>query len=104
MSRAQESRAEQRGQYWPTFGVVGRYVHLNDELFVDLSPLGGLLSALNPAVPIPSPLTATVLRNDPLKATVNASWTVFAGGRMVAVGNGLVVAQRVRYSRPRRDS
>jgi outer membrane protein TolC len=84
VSRAQETRAEQRGLYWPTIGAVGRYVHLNDELFVDLSPLRGLLSALNPAVPIPSPLTATVLRNDPIKATVNASWTVFAGGRIRA--------------------
>ena len=46
---AAKSRAEQRGLYWPTVGVVGRYVHLNDELFVDLSPLHDLLSALNPA-------------------------------------------------------
>ena len=48
VNRAQEARAEQRGLYWPTVGVVGRYAHLNDELFVDLSPLHDLLSALNP--------------------------------------------------------
>lgn len=102
MSRAQESRAEQRGLYWPTFGVVGRYVHLNDELFVDLSRVRGLLSALNPALPIPSPLTATVLRNDPIKATVNTSWTVFAGGRIRAANRaaeaGLDVADADRSS------
>ena len=97
--QAQEARAEQRGLYWPTFGVVGRYAHLNDELFVDLSSLRGLLSALNPAVPIP-PLSATVLRNDPFKATVNASWTVFAGGRIRAANRaaeaGLDVADAER--------
>jgi len=32
VNRARESRAEQRGLYWPTVGVVGRYAHLNDEL------------------------------------------------------------------------
>ena len=83
LDRARESRAEQRGLYWPTLGVTGRYVHLNDELFVDLSPLHDLLSALNPGATIP-PLTATVLRNDPVKVTVGASWTVFAGGRIRA--------------------
>jgi outer membrane protein TolC len=83
VSRAQESRAEQRGLYWPTVGITGRYAHLNDELFVDLTPLHDLLSALNPGATIP-PLTATVLRNDPVKATVGASWTVFAGGRIRA--------------------
>jgi outer membrane protein TolC len=102
VSRAQETRAEQRGLYWPTIGAVGRYAHLNDELFVDLSPLRGLLSALNPAVPIPSPLTATVLRNDPIKATVNASWMVFAGGRIRAANRaaeaGLDVADADRSS------
>jgi outer membrane protein TolC len=83
LNRAQEARAEQRGLYWPTVGIVGRYAHLNDELFVDLSPLHDLLSALNPGASIP-PLTATVLRNDPFKATINATWTVFAGGRIRA--------------------
>jgi outer membrane protein TolC len=83
LHRAQEARAEQRSLYWPTVGVIGRYAHLNDELFVDLSPLHDLLSALNPGASIP-PLTATVLRNDPFKATINAGWTVFAGGRIRA--------------------
>lgn len=83
VNRARESRAEQRGLYWPTVGVVGRYVHLNDELFVDLSPLHDLLSALNPGATIP-PLTATVLKNDPAKVSLGASWTVFAGGRIRA--------------------
>lgn len=75
VSRAQEARAEQHGLYWPSIGVTGRYAHLNDQLFVDLSPLHDLLSALNPGATIP-PLTATVLRNDPIKATVGANWTV----------------------------
>jgi outer membrane protein TolC len=83
VSRARESRAEQRGLYWPTLGVTGGYLHLQDELFVDLSPLHDLLSALNPGATIP-PLTATVLKNDPVKVTVGASWTVFAGGRIRA--------------------
>ena len=99
LSRAQEARAEQRGLYWPTVGIVGRYAHLNDELFVDLSPLHDLLSALNPGASIP-PLSATVLRNDPMKATVNASWTVFAGGRIRAANRaaeaGLGVADAER--------
>jgi outer membrane protein TolC len=83
VSRAEQARAEQRGLYWPTVGAVGGYLHLDDELFVDLTPLHDLLSALNPGASIP-PLRATVLRNDPFKATVNASWTVFAGGRIRA--------------------
>ena len=99
LGRAQEARAEQRGLYWPTVGIVGRYAHLNDELFVDLSPLRDLLSALNPGASIP-PLSATVLRNDPMKATVNASWTVFAGGRIRAANRaaeaGLDVADAER--------
>ena len=82
LNRAQETRAVQRGLYWPTVGVVGRYVHLNDELFVDLSPLNDVLG-VHPVVPVP-PLTATVLENDPAKVTVGASWTVFAGGRIRA--------------------
>src|SRR5690242_14585224 len=99
LNRARESRAEQRGLYWPTVGVVGRYVHLNDELFVDLSPLHDLLSALNPGATIP-PLTATVLKNDPVKVTVGASWTVFAGGRIRAANRaaeaGLAAADAER--------
>ena len=97
--RAKENRAKQRGLYWPTVSAVGGYLHLDDELFVDLSPLRGLLSALNPAVPIP-PLRATVLENDPLRASVNASWTVFAGGRIRAANRaaqaGLEVADAER--------
>ena len=99
VSRAQEARAEQRGLYWPTLGITGRYVHLNDELFVDLSPLHDLLSALNPGAAIP-PLTATVLRNDPAKVTVGATWTVFAGGRIRAANRaadaGLDIADAER--------
>lgn len=83
VKRARESRAAQRGLYWPTVGVLGGYLHLSDELFVDLSPLHDLLSALNPGASIP-PLTATVLKNDPVKVTVGASWTLFAGGRIRA--------------------
>ena len=83
VGQAREAWAEQRGLYWPTVNAVGGYLHLNDELFVDLTPLHDLLSALNPGAQIP-PLTATVLRNDPVRATVNASWTVFAGGRIRA--------------------
>lgn len=83
VERARESRAEQRGLYWPTVAGVGRYAHFNDELFVDLAPFRDLLSTLNPGASIP-PLRATVLRNDPVKVSVGASWTVFAGGRISA--------------------
>jgi len=83
VQRARESRAEQRGLYWPTVAGLGRYAHLNDELFVDLSPLHDLLSALNPGASIP-PLRATVLKNDPVRVSVGAGWTVFAGGRIRA--------------------
>jgi hypothetical protein len=54
---------------------------MNDDLFVDLNSLRPLLSALNPAVPIP-PLSATVLENDPYRVGLNARWTVYAGGRI----------------------
>jgi outer membrane protein TolC len=91
MNRARELRAEQRGLYWPTVGAVGRYAHLNDELFVDLSPLRDLLSVLNPSVPIP-PLRATVLENDPARVTVGASWTLFAGGRIRAANRAAEAA------------
>src|SRR5262249_53664676 len=62
---------------------VGLYAHMNDRLFVDLNPLRPLLSALNPAVPIPS-LDATVLKNDPYRVSLLGRWTVFAGGRVPA--------------------
>jgi len=64
----EELRAEQRGLYWPSVSVIGGYAHLNDRLFVDLSDPRGL-QPLNPDVPVP-PLSATVLRNDPIKATL----------------------------------
>ena len=48
VGRAERTRAEMRGLYWPTVGVVGGYSHLNDDLFVDLNDLAPLLSALNP--------------------------------------------------------
>src|ERR1041385_2428404 len=83
VTRARESRAEQRGLLWPTVGVTGRYAHFNHELFVDLSALHDLLSTLNPGASIP-PLSATVLKNDPVKVSLGASWTVFAGGRIRA--------------------
>ena len=83
VTRARESRAEQRGLLWPTVGVTGRYAHFNHELFVDLSALHDLLSTLNPGASIP-PLSATVLKNDPARVSLGASWTVFAGGRIRA--------------------
>jgi len=83
VDRAAQVRAAQRGLYWPSVGMVGLYAHLNDRLFVDLSSLRSLLLALNPGAPIP-PLTATVLKNDPVKTSLSASWTVFAGGRILA--------------------
>ncbi len=99
VNRARQSRAEQRGLYWPTIGASGRYVHLNSDLFVDLSPLHDLLSALNPGASIP-PLRATVLENDPVRVSIGASWTVFAGGRIRAANRvaeaGLVAADAER--------
>lgn len=83
VKRSRETRKEKRGLYMPTISAMGLYGHMNDELFVDLNGLRPLLSALNPAVPIP-PLSATVLENDPYRLSLNARWTVFAGGRIVA--------------------
>lgn len=83
VNRAVQVQSAQRGLYWPSLNVIGLYAHLNDRLFVDLSDLGHLLSELNPSVPIP-PLTATVLKNDPVKAGLSASWTVFTGGKIRA--------------------
>src|SRR5689334_19149557 len=93
--RAAESQLEQsramrsavRGLYFPTISVNGSYAHLDDRLFVDLEGLRPLLSALNPAVPIP-PLSATVLENDPYRVGVTGRWTVFAGGSIVAANRG----------------
>lgn len=83
VARAEQVRSAQRGLYLPTVGVLGTYAHLNDRLFVDLSGLRGILTASNPTVPVPA-LSATVLQNDPAKMSFAASWTVFAGGRIVA--------------------
>ena len=65
VERSRSDRAAERGLYFPTVSAIGGYLHMNDRLFVDLNDLRPLLSALNPAVPIP-PLTATVLENDPV--------------------------------------
>lgn len=97
VARSRSARAAERGLYFPSVSAGGLYAHLNDRLFVDLKGLRPLLSSLNPAVPIPS-LEATVLRNDPYKASLTARWTVFAGGRIVAANRaaqaGVAVAEQ----------
>jgi outer membrane protein TolC len=99
VDRSRAARAAERGLYFPSVSAGGLYAHMNDRLFVDLDGLRPLLSALNPAVPIP-PLEATVLRNDPYKATVSAHWTVFAGGAILAANRaaqaGVVAAEQER--------
>src|SRR5262245_11316569 len=83
VERSRATRAAARSLYFPSVSASGLYAHMNDRLFVDLNGLRPLLSSLNPAVPIP-PLDATVLRNDPYKASLIAHWTVFAGGGILA--------------------
>lgn len=83
VQRAQASREEKRGLYFPTISALGAYGHMNDRLFVDLNGVRPYLQALNPAVPLP-PLTATVLDQDPFRLSLLARWTVFTGGRIVA--------------------
>src|SRR4051812_31209049 len=99
VDRSRAARAAERGLYFPSVSVSGLYAHMNDRLFVDLNGLRPLLSSLNPAVTIP-PLEATVLRNDPYKASVTARWTVFAGGGILAANRaaqaGVVVAEQER--------
>jgi outer membrane protein TolC len=91
VERSRSDRAAERGLYFPTVSAIGGYLHMNDRLFVDLNDLRPLLSALNPAVPIP-PLTATVLENDPYRASLTARWTVFAGGRILAANRAAQAA------------
>jgi outer membrane protein TolC len=99
VDRSRAARAAERGLYFPSVSASGLYAHMNDRLFVDLNGLRPLLSSLNPAVPIP-PLQATVLRNDPYKASVTARWTVFAGGGILAANRaakaGVVAAEQER--------
>ncbi len=83
LERSRSLQAAARGLYYPTISATGMYGHLNDRLFVDLNALRPLLSALNPAVPIP-PLSATVLQNDPYRVGVSGRWTLFAGGSILA--------------------
>jgi outer membrane protein TolC len=87
LERSRTTRSAARGLYFPTISAVGLYAHMNDRLFVDLNVLRPVLSALNPAVPIP-PLTATVLENDPYRLGLVARWTVFAGGSILAANRG----------------
>src|ERR1043165_4745638 len=68
VDRARATRAAERGLYFPSVSASGLYAHMNDRLFVNLDTIRPLLSALNPAVPIPH-LEATVLQNDPYKAS-----------------------------------
>jgi outer membrane protein TolC len=91
VEHSRSERAAERGLYFPTVSAIGGYLHMNDRLFVDLNDLRPLLSALNPAVPIP-PLTATVLENDPYRASLAARWTVFAGGRILAANRAAQAA------------
>ena len=99
VDRSRAARAAERGLYFPSVSASGLYAHMNDRLFVDLNGLRPLLSSLNPAVPIP-PLQATVLRNDPYKASLTARWTVFAGGGILAANRaaqaGVVAAEQER--------
>jgi len=87
VERSRATRSAARGLYFPTISANGIYAHMNDRLFVDLDGLRPVLSALNPAVPIP-PLTATVLENDPYRIGLSARWTVFAGGSILAANRG----------------
>jgi len=87
VERSRATRSAARGLYFPTISANGIYAHMNDRLFVDLDGLRPVLSALNPAVPIP-PLTATVLENDPYRIGLSARWTVFAGGSILAQNRG----------------
>jgi outer membrane protein TolC len=87
VERSRAARSAERGLYFPTISATGIYAHMNDRLFVDLDGLRPLLSALNPAVPIPH-LDATVLENDPYRIGLTARWTVFAGGRILAANRG----------------
>ncbi len=91
VERFRADRAAERSLYFPTVSAIGGYLHMDDRLFVDLNDLRPLLSALNPAVPIP-PLTATVLENDPYRASLAARWTVFAGGRILAANRAAQAA------------
>jgi len=99
VQRARAARAAERGLYFPSISASGLYAHLNDRLFVNLDTIRPLLSALNPAVPIPH-LEATVLQNDPYKASLSARWTVFAGGGILAANRaaqaGVVAAEQER--------
>jgi outer membrane protein TolC len=99
VDRSRAARAAERGLYFPSVSASGLYAHMNDRLFVDLNGLRPVLSSLNPAVPIP-PLQATVLRNDPYKASLTARWTVFAGGGILAANRaaqaGVVAAEQER--------
>ncbi|HLQ21923.1 MAG TPA: TolC family protein [Gemmatimonadales bacterium] len=87
VERSRATRSAARGLYFPTISANGIYAHMNDRLFVDLDGLRPVLSALNPAVPIP-PLSATVLENDPYRIGLSARWTVFAGGSILAANRG----------------
>jgi outer membrane protein TolC len=87
VERSRATRSAERGLYFPTITANGIYAHMNDRLFVDLNGLRPLLSALNPAVPIPR-LDATVLQNDPYRIGLSALWTVFAGGSILAANRG----------------
>jgi outer membrane protein TolC len=99
VDRSRAARAAERGLYFPSISASGLYAHMNDHLFVDLDGLRPLLSSLNPAVPIP-PLQATVLQNNPYKASLTARWTVFAGGGILAANRaaqaGVVAAEQER--------
>jgi outer membrane protein TolC len=97
VQRARAARSAERGLYFPSVSAAGLYAHMNDRLFVDLDPIRPLLSALNPAVPIPH-LEATVLENDPYRVSLIGRWTVFAGGRILAANRaaqaGVIVAEQ----------
>jgi len=87
LEQSRSARSAARGLYFPTVSAGGLYAHLNDRLFVDLEGLRPLLSALNPAVPIP-PLNATVLENNPYRVGLTGRWTLFAGGSILAANRG----------------
>ncbi len=99
LERSRAMRSAARSLYFPTISANGLYAHLNDRLFVDLNALRPLLSALNPAVPIP-PLSATVLENDPHRVGLTGRWTLFAGGSILASNRaataGVTAAQQDR--------
>jgi outer membrane protein TolC len=85
-AQLEEERKATRSLYWPKVEASGKYTRLDGPIELDLDPIREVILALHPLVPashVPS-FIETVQDETFWKASVQATWPIFTGGKVTA--------------------